>query len=812
MFVRVRTLWLVGLFGALCFAPPSARAAQSSGSKPAARAYATEAPDSGAATARALSAPRALAPAASVSDRLDHESLDFDVDAAGTIWVRGRTYKASFGAGHATYIPFFGSRAPQNYPLELALSAVTVGGDTLAFDADAPAVRDGDTIEFDRGAFRERYVLTPESIEQTFVFDELAWRGEINVSVGVETALDRAEDAEGFRFGNELGHVRYGRAFAFDDSQVKEPIDSSLRGSVIELTAPAALVERAVGAFVIDPVLTTFNVGGSVLEDEFSADTAYDRTNGIWLTVMVQQFSGADHDIKVARHTTTDTQFNYANVDITDTNWTDPAVANNNTQNNFLVVATVGVAPNREIRGRLVGATVDLPVGSVINVSDAAWAGDFYSPDVGGNPNDSALAFYCVVWERRFTVASDTDILARLVQPSGTLNPTTIVVDGSVGTFHQNPAISNSCGISASSVDWIWNVVWEDVVSSANRNILGARVQWNGSLTATTFTVASLAADERNPSCTAILDDTGGIRPWMVTYEYDNGPFGTDVRCRTLNNTSILNTFDLSEQFGGGGDEGRSSCDAEGTQFVVVYQVFNFPVPVGRLRLSSLTCVNGVLGVNEGDLVVSQTDSADIQRPRVVTNRSSGSTLDNALVVFDRDASFSRDVFVTGYDFPAGGPVTAFCPGDGTGPSCPCGNNGLAGRGCANSFHASGARLGAAGSAQIGFGDTLEMTVSNIPPNVSGTLFQGTSASGGSVFGDGLRCAVGTVIRIRTKNANAAGSIVWPTGAEPDISATGAIPSSGAVRYYQVMYRNSASFCTPATFNISNGLRVVWIP
>ena len=80
---------------------------------------------------------------------LDHERLDFDVDTAGTIWVRGRTYKASFGAGHATYIPYFGSRAPRNYPLELTLSAVTVGGETLAFDADAPAVRNGDTIEFE---------------------------------------------------------------------------------------------------------------------------------------------------------------------------------------------------------------------------------------------------------------------------------------------------------------------------------------------------------------------------------------------------------------------------------------------------------------------------------------------------------------------------------------------------------------------------------------------------------------------------------------------------------------------------------------
>jgi hypothetical protein len=31
-------------------------------------------------------------------------------------------------------------------------------------------------------------------------------------------------------------------------------------------------------------------------------------------------------------------------------------------------------------------------------------------------------------------------------------------------------------------------------------------------------------------------------------------------------------------------------------------------------------------------------------------------------------------------------------------------------------------------------------------------------------------------------------------------------------RYVQALYRNSAPFCTPATFNVTNGLIVTWRP
>jgi hypothetical protein len=44
------------------------------------------------------------------------------------------------------------------------------------------------------------------------------------------------------------------------------------------------------------------------------------------------------------------------------------------------------------------------------------------------------------------------------------------------------------------------------------------------------------------------------------------------------------------------------------------------------------------------------------------------------------------------------------------------------------------------------------------------------------------------------------------------VSVRGAIPAASTQRHYQVWYRNAAAFCTPSTFNLSNGLTIHWLP
>ena len=154
----------------------------------------------------------------------------------------------------------------------------------------------------------------------------------------------------------------------------------------------------------------------------------------------------------------------------------------------------------------------------------------------------------------------------------------------------------------------------------------------------------------------------------------------------------------------------------------------------------------------------------------------------------------------------------AFCFGDGAGVQCPCGNTGLTGGGCGNSINAQGGRLVATGAASLA-NDTFVLRASRLP-NSSALYFQGTDRANngfGTVFGDGLRCVQGTVIRLGTK-VNAAGGSSYPLSGDQSISLRGAITTSGSVRYYQVWYRNAAAFCTASTFNLTNGVQVTWTP
>jgi hypothetical protein len=58
---------------------------------------------------------------------------------------------------------------------------------------------------------------------------------------------------------------------------------------------------------------------------------------------------------------------------------------------------------------------------------------------------------------------------------------------------------------------------------------------------------------------------------------------------------------------------------------------------------------------------------------------------------------------------------------------------------------------------------------------------------------------------------NSAGASHYPGPGDAPVHVRGAITAPGN-RTYQVWYRNAAAFCTSATFNLTNGLAVNWIP
>lgn len=155
---------------------------------------------------------------------------------------------------------------------------------------------------------------------------------------------------------------------------------------------------------------------------------------------------------------------------------------------------------------------------------------------------------------------------------------------------------------------------------------------------------------------------------------------------------------------------------------------------------------------------------------------------------------------------------TTICAGDGSlSTACPCMNYGAAARGCANSVATNGAFLTASGTTNP---DTLVLAASGMPSiaSVASIYIQGDAlASSGIVFGDGLRCVDGALIRLGSK-PTPGGTSQYPEAGNLPVSVRGGVtPGLGDTRYYQAYYRNAAAaFCPPATFNVTNGVKVVW--
>lgn len=155
---------------------------------------------------------------------------------------------------------------------------------------------------------------------------------------------------------------------------------------------------------------------------------------------------------------------------------------------------------------------------------------------------------------------------------------------------------------------------------------------------------------------------------------------------------------------------------------------------------------------------------------------------------------------------------TVFCLGDGSGTACPCGNNSPTGSavGCLTSFGLGG-KVRAFGTSSLA-ADSLTLSGSQMP-NSSALYFQGTTQVNGglgSAFGDGLRCAGGSVVRLGTKT-NVAGASQFPVAGDASVSVQGLVTSPGS-REYQVWFRNAAAFCTASTFNLTNAVSVTWAP
>lgn len=163
--------------------------------------------------------------------------------------------------------------------------------------------------------------------------------------------------------------------------------------------------------------------------------------------------------------------------------------------------------------------------------------------------------------------------------------------------------------------------------------------------------------------------------------------------------------------------------------------------------------------------------------------------------------------------------IDALCFGDGTGTACPCANNspvGLA-SGCVRTIPSSqaGARLVVTAGYPSVANDTVVLSAETAGSSTC-LFFQARAVTNfglGVIHGDGLLCLTGNVRRLGTRATDSLLTAEYPgVGGSNPISVVGAI-APGDIAYYQVWMRDaSPSFCTPATWNFTNALRIAWQP
>lgn len=760
-------------------------------------------------TETASSAPAKSRDADSGRARTSRAPLDrvhYTTQPDGTTWASGNTYKARFGPDGATYVPFLGGQAPRNFPLELSLDWAGVDGAEVTLTPAASAVRDGDRIVIDRGPIDEVYELGLESVEQTFVVAERPGAGDLTLRVRLASEMTRSEDADGFVFANEHGSVRYGRAFVREAGGNRIPLASRAVDGGVEIVVDREYLAQATFPLVVDPVVTTYATYVSG-EDTLNSDVAYDVTTDRTLTVFEYNFSQTDGDVFAILREGNGSASYFSLLDNTVENWRGPKCANLNLSDQFLVAAQVSNVtglPDWNIWGMTVSATT-LVNSSKFLISTPDQGGPKFLADVGGDGYDGpGASYYCVTWRRDFSV-NDWDIHARLVTAQGTLvGSQTLMIDNSGLTRDSMPSISKSNGLLGGGA--AWTITWQREVSATSHHVYAARVSWDGIMLNGPTQLTTGTSFHSFPRVSSPQNDGRVLIVFAIEGTDD------DLYYLLVNGTTYQAAGSLSAMDAGATieqDQIDHSVDSDGERFVVAYaesygsSTFDYDI-----WISTFVAFGNDFGVTEKHQSLDFS-TAQARRTDIVAKRSGGLIGSRRFfVTYDSTSGTDRDILGGVYDRPTGGLHTPFCVGYVVG--CPCNNHGTAPAGCGNSQNSNGALLVADGVAATGPEDSLALSVSGVPATSPCTLYQGTAGNQILYFGDGTACVSGAVVRIGTKAA-VAGSATWG-GSESDISVTGGVPLAGALRFYQVAYRNVAAFCTSDTFNISNGMLVLWLP
>jgi hypothetical protein len=765
------------------------------------------------ALAAPIEAPKSPVDRSRAAPAVDRSIVRYATGDDGALWARGTNWKAGFDRTGASFVPCLGSSAPRNFPVAFHLASVSAGGTEVALDAAAEPSRAGDLVSFERGALVERYSLLPAGIEQSFVLDHPLGAGELVLRVGLETELKAEQRDESVELSNEHARVGYGRATAIDAGGRSIVCATLATAAGIEIRVPGSFLAGASYPLVVDPYIANVAYPND-LAIASQPDVAYVGSAHRYVIVHMEEFSQTDHDVFVQSISLTGLPISGTYVDVSTTNWADPAVAAIEGASQLLVVAEVGAVGSRTIQGKTVdAASLAVSTGFTISGNEV---GEKVDPDVGGDMTGFSTDKYCVVWTRIFS-ATDRDVHAQLVRSDRTLlNASSILVDNTSSTEDWNPAISKSNGgLPSQLMDW--TVGWQRRFSPSDDDVWSARIHLDGTISTPSFPVDQSLEDSSGIDVSSPLGHAGPVRECLLVWTGD-APAGdiADIHGAVVRGNTVVENVDLSEL--GGATPGMSQLtagvDCDGYRFAVGYAEQYGPTLADYdIYAGTFTLVGSHLMSAEQHVQLFSPFTQD-QHVAVVADRSGGGLPGRFLAAFESADAASGDSDIHGAIYGAG-EFTSFCQPGVDAIACPCQNPpSLPGRGCDNSSGTGGAALGITGDPSI-FGDTVVMQASFMKPTATCIFLQG-SALANAVFGQGVRCTGGTLKRLYVKQA-VGGAATAPGIADPSISARSAELgdplSMGITRYYSVYYRDPFVLggCTAAqTFNTTQTVGMIW--
>jgi len=525
----------------------------------------------------------------------------FDQPGTGTLWALGSTYKASFGSDGFTYVPFFGSKAPQNHPVHFVLRSVRVAGTPLDFSATTTPTRKDSRVSFDRGAVREIYDLAPHGVEQTFVVDG-ALQGDVDVELEVVTDLVEDSTREGVQFGNPLGQVNYGTAYLVSGT-AKTEIGSTMLGGRVLLHVPAA--QRGPGLVVIDPLISTSTLTPTTMDSDLP-DIAYDATTDRFAVVWVHAFSAVDHDVVAELRTGDGAAIagSFQPIEISGDRFSSPRVANLNSADRFLVTMELYRPLDPQGKYTIWGRTMDAPApfgtGGLFQISPVSNQPQQYA-DVGGDSGTGTQ--WTVVWNRA------GDIVARQVSASGVPSATIIPIEvsGTDACFYPSISLSNGNGLTATPR---WCIVYNRQVGSAAYDVFGAVVDSNGIVTKTHAPIVTGKYD-LYPQVSSPRVDTGSGPSFMVSYERQGPSPELVVRVLDENLANLVPETNLTRSFGFSNTFSR--VESDGIRFAATCKIG------ANLRVGTLAILNNTLVLHEA---LQSLASGDY--PHIASKRSGG--------------------------------------------------------------------------------------------------------------------------------------------------------------------------------------------